>query len=48
MMFLPEIIEEADPDRSRSRSTSMCSNKSEGKINSNSRDKFNDSFGIMQ
>lgn len=48
MMFLPEIIEEVDPDRSRSRRTSMISNKSEGKINSNSRDKCNDSFGIMQ
>ncbi|KAL4130655.1 hypothetical protein QTP88_008068 [Uroleucon formosanum] len=48
MMFLPEIIEEADPDHSRSRRTSMCSNKSEGKINQNNRDKFNDSYGIMQ
>ncbi|XP_060868792.1 bestrophin-4-like [Metopolophium dirhodum] len=47
MMFLPEIIEEADPDRSRSRRTSMCSTKSEGKIKPN-RDKFNDSYGIMQ
>ncbi|KAF0773971.1 bestrophin-4-like [Aphis craccivora] len=48
MMFLPEIIEEVDPDQSKTRRTSMCSNKSEGKINSNCRDKFNDSFGIMQ
>jgi len=47
MMFLPEIIEEADPDSSRSRRTSMCSTKSEGKIKPN-RDKFNDSFGVMQ
>ncbi|XP_060852220.1 bestrophin-4-like [Rhopalosiphum padi] len=48
MMFLPEIIEEADPDQTKTRRTSMCSNKSEGKINSNCREKFNDSFGIMQ
>ncbi|CAH1737901.1 unnamed protein product [Aphis gossypii] len=48
MMFLPEIIEEVDPDQSKTRRTSTCSNKSEGKINSNCRDKFNDSFGIMQ
>lgn len=47
MMFLPEIIEDVDPDRTKSRRASTISNRSEGKFNQN-REKFNDSLGIMQ
>jgi len=47
MMFLPEIIEEADPDQTKTnRKMSTGSNKSV-KFNPN-RDIFNDSSGIMQ
>lgn len=48
MMFLPEIIEEADPDKANSRRTSTCSNKSEGKYCNSNRDKLNDSLNVMQ
>lgn len=47
MMFLPEIIEEADPDQTQNRRMSTTSNKSEGKFNP-LRDKLNDSLGIIQ
>jgi hypothetical protein len=47
MMFLPEIIEELDPDQMKIRKTSISSNKSEGKFNPK-KEKLNDSFGIMQ
>ncbi|VVC36988.1 Hypothetical protein CINCED_3A015536 [Cinara cedri] len=46
MMFLPEIIEETDPDQLK-RKTSTSSNKSDPKYGQN-KDKFNDSLGIMQ
>jgi len=46
-MFLPEIIEEADPDQTQNRRMSTTSNKSEGKFNP-LRDKLNDSLGIIQ
>lgn len=47
MMFLPEIIEEVDPDQTKSRKMSTSSNRSEVKFNPK-KEKFNDSLGIMQ
>lgn len=47
MMFLPEIIEDADPDQTKIRRTSTSSNKSEEKHNKY-KEKYNDSLGIMQ
>jgi len=47
MMFLPEIIEETDPDKVKNnRKLSTGSTKS-AKFNSN-REYFNDSSGVMQ
>lgn len=48
MMYLPEIIEESDPDENRSRRTSTCSSKSEGKFTTTKDKNIIDNFGVMR